>query len=93
MFNHIGRKIQITAKVICWVGIVCSVVAGLVLLGYGVTEIGWSMARGLTLVVGGVASALLGSLISWVSSFLMIGFGILVEKAEEIADNTRTRTY
>lgn len=93
MFSNIGRKIQITAKVICWVGIVCSVVAGLALLGYGVTEMKWSMVHGLSMVVGGAAAALLGSVISWVSSFVMIGFGILVEKAEEIADHTRSNTY
>lgn len=93
MFSNIGRKIQLTAKVLCWIGIVCSVVGGMAMLGYGITELEWGIVYALPTIIGGVAAALLGSLASWVGSFMMIGFGILVERAEEIAANTRKSVY
>ena len=93
MFNNIGRKIQIAAKVFCWIGIVCSVAAGIIMLGNGVMQMRWSVAYGLPWVLGGIAAALVGSLASWVSSFMMVGFGILVERCEEIAENTRKTNY
>ena len=41
----------------------------------------------------GIGTALLGSLLSWVGSFMMIGFGDLVENTAEIAANTRKSAY
>ena len=31
MFNNIGHKIQVLAKVLCWIGIICWVITGLAL--------------------------------------------------------------
>ena len=28
MFNNIGHKIQVLAKVLCWIGIICWVITG-----------------------------------------------------------------
>ena len=35
MFNNIGHKIQVLAKVLCWIGIICWVITGLVLMAGG----------------------------------------------------------
>ena len=32
MFNNIGHKIQVLAKVLCWIGIICWVITGLALM-------------------------------------------------------------
>lgn len=84
MFNNIGRKIKTLAKVICWIGIIISVVAGVVMV------VGSTSSYDSTVgIVGGILTAVLGSLFSWLGSFMMVGFGELVEKTAEIAANTR----
>ena len=35
MFNNIGHKIQVLAKVLCWIGIICWVITGLALMAGG----------------------------------------------------------
>ena len=40
----------------------------------------------------GIVIALLGSLVSWISSFLLYGFGELIEKVTAIEKNTRVVT-
>lgn len=93
MFNNIGRKIKTTAKVFCWIGIICSVVSGVVMVSGGFAEMRWGIEYGLPAILGGIGIALLGSLISWVGSFMMVGFGELVENSAEIAANTRKNNY
>lgn len=73
MFNNIGRKIKSLAKIMCWIGIIISVLAGIVMM---TSDLG---------IVGGILTALLGSLVSWLSNFMMAGFGDLVENTAEIA--------
>ena len=75
MFDNIGEKIKILAKVICWVGIIASVVAGCVLMG---------MAGDLGILLL-LLIASVGSLLSWVSSFVIYGFGELVSNSAIIA--------
>lgn len=88
MFSNIGRKIKVTAKVFCWIGIIASVLCGLWMIVAGFSGM-WSLEYSIVTVLCGVGTALLGSLLSWVGSFLMIGFGELVENTAEIAENTR----
>ena len=85
MFSNIGRKIQTAGKVFCWIGIICSVISGLEMIMYGVEQMRWDAEAGPLLVLGGVALALLCSLMSWVGSFFVVGFGKLVENSETIA--------
>lgn len=78
MFTNIGDKIKSLAKVIAWIGIAGSVISGFVMInsGYGV-----SIIMGIGVILG-------GSLISWISSWFLYGFGELIEKTTEIAWNT-----
>lgn len=66
MFNNIGQKIKTLAKVLCWIGIVFSVITGLA-----------SMALN---PVAGILVAALGVLVSWIGSFLSYGFGELIDR-------------
>lgn len=88
MFNNIGRKIKTFAKVMCWIGIIASVVAGLVMIATSFSSD--APAAG---IVAGILTAVMGSLFSWVGSFMLVGFGELVENTAEIAANTRKNDY
>lgn len=69
MFTNIGTKIKTTAKVFAWVGIILSVLAGVAL----------TMSAGF---IGGILVAIVGSLLSWVGSLALYGFGELVENSD-----------
>ena len=75
MFDNIGRKIKTVAKLFCWIEIICCVVAGIAIMGAGESAA----------VAVGIIVALGGSLMSWVGSFMMVGFGELVENSAKIA--------
>lgn len=80
MFNNIGAKIKTAAKVLCWIGIVACVIIGIVM-----------MVASKQTVLTGLLVMIVGSLASWISSFMMVGFGQLVENSNVIAANTATR--
>ena len=88
MFNNIGRKIKTFAKVMCWIGIIASVVAGLAMIAGSSSS--YAPAAG---IVAGILTAVMGSLFSWEGSFMLVGFGELVENTAEIAANTRKDGY
>ena len=84
MYNNIGANIKILAQVIAWVGIIGSVITGFILIAQGAD----SYYGGEVLVGIGIGILLVGSLMSWISSWFMYGFGELIEKTTEIAKNT-----
>ena len=92
MFSNIGGKIKVTAKVFCWIGIIVSVASGLGMIVAGFSGM-WTQAASIVTILGGIGTALLGSLLSWVGSFMMVGFGELIENTAEIAANTRKSGY
>ena len=61
MFDNIGTKIKSLAKIVCWVGIIITVIAGIVMLASG-NDI--SSPIGLVLIVAGPIG-------SWISSFFV----------------------
>ena len=68
MFDNIGAKIKMLAKVVCWIEIIGSIIAGIVVV-----------ANGHDLEALGVGIMLGGSLFSWVGSLFIYGFGQLIE--------------
>lgn len=92
MFSNIGRKIKITAKVLCWIGIISSVAGGVGMIAAGFSGL-FTQASGIVTVLGGIGTALLGSLLSWVGSFMMVGFGELVENSAIIAASMGKNEY
>ena len=81
MFKNIGGKIKELAQVICYLGIAISVVAGIVMIGFGS-----SSYNGDTMVVMGCVVMIVGSLVSWIGSFFAYGFGELIENTTVIAE-------
>ena len=74
-FQNIGKKIKTLAVIVSIVGVVVSII-------FGMTVMTGNAGVGLLI-------AILGSLASWVSSFFTYGFGELIEKTTEIANNTK----
>lgn len=74
MFDNIGGKIKTTAKVVCWLGIIASVVVAIACWANGNPQ---DDGFGIGYLIG-------GSLASWVGSFLVYGFGELIERAVSI---------
>lgn len=75
MFSNIGKKIQMLAKIVCWGCIGVSIISGFIAFKS-------SVGYGLGIIIGGV-------FFSWIGSFIMVGFGKLVETNEEAAQYAR----
>lgn len=73
LFDNIGSKIKTLAQVLTWVGIIISVIWGIVI-----------MATDEDLIFAGLMIAVFGSLGSWISSFALYGFGQLIENTDNI---------
>lgn len=73
MFSNISNKIKTLAKVVCGIGIGVSVVVGLVLISEDEDT-----------VFAGILVLLLGSILSWVGSFITYGFGEIIERLVNI---------
>ncbi len=78
MFYNIGEKIQGLATFIATIGIIISIIAG---VGF--------LAQGGAGVIIGLIIAVVGSLASWIGSFLLYGFGELISNTQQIIENTR----
>ena len=78
MFDNIGRKIKGVAIANCVIGVVASIISGIVFIVDGNGD-GWLM------------SWVLGPVLSWVGSFLLYGFGQLVENSDIIVQNMPKR--
>lgn len=76
MFKNIGGKIKGLASVIAWLGIIVSVVTGVIYMATAFDGVGI-----------GFLILVLGSLVSWISSWLLYGFGELIENTSKIAKN------
>lgn len=102
MFSNIGEKIKKLAIVICWIGIVLSLIFGIVVVVapnslnyyYNVDVNGSTVASSNNItaqVISGILVFVIGSLISWVSSFVLYGFGELVTNSKKISDSLNRR--
>ena len=71
MFENVGRIIKVVAKVFTWVGIIVSVVAGLIVMfSNEVTPL-----PGLFIIITGCLG-------SWLSMLTLYGFGQLIENTD-----------
>lgn len=83
MFQNIGGKIKLVVKFFCWIGIITSIILGIVIMN-GRSEFAGIM---------GAVVAIVGSLLSWLGSILIYGFGQLVENSDIlVARNTNRST-
>lgn len=71
MFENIGGKIKKLAIVLTVIGIIASFVVG-ILMAVAASNLHQSQ-------LGGILVIILGSILSWISSFVLYGFGQLIE--------------
>lgn len=80
MYYNIGEKIKATAKVFCVIGIILSCIWG-GMVWYNIVNIAAPYEEDTAMVLGlfrFILIAGLGSLLSWVGSFALYGFGELI---------------
>lgn len=77
MFDNIGGKIKGLAEIITWIGIIASVVTGAAAI--------WINGEADEGIIVGLLIMAFGSLLSWLMSFLLYGFGELIYKTSVIA--------
>ena len=71
MFDNIGRKIKTLAKVLCWLGIIGSEIAAIVMINSRYTE---------TQITGWI-TLFAGPLVSWISSFTLYALGEIADNS------------
>ena len=92
MFNNIGGKIKALAKILCWIGIVASIITGIATIAAGTNTVrvngSYAYVSGPAV---GITIIIFGCLASWIGSFFAYGFGQLIENTDEIRKNTAPR--
>ncbi len=86
LFSNIGNKICGYAKVVCWIGIIGSVLAGCGILFSGCQYSG-EIAFGAAIF--GLMVAGIGSLVSWVGSLVLYAFGDIARRVQAIEEYLR----
>lgn len=77
MYDNIGKKIKILAQVFCIIEAIGAAIASIALM----VDDEDSIPIGLLILI-------VGPFVAWVSSWLLYGFGELIDKTSEIARNT-----
>lgn len=81
-YNNIGRKIKTLAKTIAGIGITASVIYAIVVVWQSNSPI---------FIIQGLLTMIVGSLISWLSSLTLYGFGQLIENTDILVSIHRNR--
>ena len=79
MWSNIGEKLQKFAKALCWIGIAFSVIVGVIKLADG------DLLYGFLYII-------IGSLGSWIGSWALCGFGLIVEYVENKTSHSNYRS-
>lgn len=75
MFDNIGGKIKVVAQTVCLLGIIASVLIGMRIIVQG----------GISILLGFLTIAI-GSVFSWLGSFIFYGIGQLIENSDILVD-------
>ena len=88
MFKNPGGKIKSYAKVLFWVGVVISIIIGVIEIGSSFVAAAYSYhgSFGTILlgILGGILTVAIGTLISWLAVLTLYAFGTLVENSDEL---------
>jgi len=76
MFDNIGQKIKGLAVFSTVLGIICSIICGLILL------VEQHIFAGIFALIGGI-------IVSWIASFVLYGFGELITKVADLEENVK----
>lgn len=78
MFENIGGKIKMVAAAVCWIGIIAFVILGVAI-----------MSASDDAILPGFLVMILGSLFSWIGSFMTYGFGQLIQNSDIIVEQLK----
>ncbi len=87
MFNNIGSKIKSFAKFIFWIGVIFSVAIAIIFVYFGLKESSYSTSQGIGYIIGGILIIPFGIVISWLETFLLYGFGELIDSNKKILEH------
>ena len=73
MWSDMGQKLKILAQVICVLGMIASLVYAIII---------WSQKNQPSTFWPGLLMLVAGCILSWVGSWILYGFGLIVERAE-----------
>ena len=86
MFDDVGKKIKIVASVICWIGIIISCMLGILLIytdgQLHINNYTFYTYTRTELIIEGFVLMAVGSIISWIVSIMIYGFGELVDNSK-----------
>lgn len=97
MFNNIGSKIKSYAKVIFWIGVVLSIIAGIAIIGIAFASSSsvyapFSFGRFFAGLIFAIIAVCIGVLISWINVLVLYGFGVLVENSDTLKQLKQSET-
>ena len=84
MFSNIGKKIKFLAAILCWIQIIFSVIGGIV----SMVAIGKALG-GLVGFLLGIVIIAVGVLAAWIGSFMLYGYGQLIDNTDSLVAQTR----
>ena len=88
MFRNPGGKLKSYAKVLFWIGVVISIIIGVIEIGSSFVAAAYSYQGSfgtiLLGILGGILTVAIGTLISWLAVLTLYAFGTLVENSDEL---------
>lgn len=88
MFRNPGGKIKSYAKVLFWIGVVISIIIGVIEIGSSFVAAAYSYQGSfgtiLLGILGGILTVAIGTLISCLAVLTLYAFGTLVENSDEL---------
>ena len=84
MFDNIGRKIKMLAKVLCWIEIISSIIVAIMMIYTSNTAFSYRESDSLAAVslrTSGWILLFVGPLISWISFFVLYALGEITENS------------
>ena len=88
MFDHVGMKLKALAKALCFCGIAASIAFGGVTIERGIYH---GYVHG-PLLLYGICIILGGSILSWLISLFIYGYGQLIENTDQLRKQPQYKT-
>ena len=89
MFFNVGRTIKKIAKILFIIGVVASIIMGIVILASGYDKsLQTKGDQSYAWVLFGILAPIIGTFISWLNCIFIYSYGCLVENSADIAMHT-----
>ena len=87
MYSNIGKKLKGLAKALFIIDTIAVIIIGIAFVGTGLLY--YRILQYRFFIFGGIATIVIGPVLSWISSWFLYGFGELIDKTSIIARNTQ----